>query len=94
MKAQGWYADPYGVHEDRYFSDGQPTKLVRDAGIESYDPPPPRPPDVEPDELAPSSRAYGGDSHRDDDPAARPASYDQEAAFYAVQQVLARNAPK
>jgi hypothetical protein len=30
MKAQGWYRDPYLVHEDRYFSDGQPTKLVRD----------------------------------------------------------------
>ena len=30
MKAQGWYRDPYLVHEDRYFSDGQPTKRVRD----------------------------------------------------------------
>jgi hypothetical protein len=32
MKAQGWCRDPYLVHEDRYFSDGQPTKLVRDGG--------------------------------------------------------------
>jgi hypothetical protein len=38
--AQGWYADPFGVHEHRYLSDGEPTKLVRDAGVESYDPPP------------------------------------------------------
>jgi hypothetical protein len=38
--AQGWYLDPYGVHEHRYFSGGRPTKLVRDDGAESYDPPP------------------------------------------------------
>jgi hypothetical protein len=36
----GWYRDPYGVHEDRYFSQGFPTKLVRDHGVETYDPPP------------------------------------------------------
>ena len=30
------------VHEDRYFSQGFPTKLVRDRGVESYDPPPGR----------------------------------------------------
>jgi hypothetical protein len=90
MKAQGWYHDPYGVHEGRYFSDGRPTKLVRDCGIESYDPPPPRPPDVEPDEMTPSSPAYGSDPRRADDPA-RSAAYDKDAAFNAVQQVLARN---
>jgi len=39
-EAQGWYHDPYGQHEDRYFSAGQPTKLVRDAGQESYQEPP------------------------------------------------------
>jgi hypothetical protein len=38
--AQGWFLDPYEVHEDRYFSDGRPTKLVRDGGVESYDLPP------------------------------------------------------
>jgi len=39
--AWGWYPDPYRVHEERYISaDGRPTKLVRDAGRESYDPPP------------------------------------------------------
>jgi hypothetical protein len=42
--AQGWYRDPYLVHEDRYFSAGEPTKLVRDGGIEDYDPPPDGPP--------------------------------------------------
>ncbi len=40
---QGWYWDPFRRHEDRYFSDGRPTKLVRDAGRESFDPPPDSP---------------------------------------------------
>lgn len=42
-RAQGWYQDPYLVHEDRYFSAGTATKLVRDGGRESYDPPPEAP---------------------------------------------------
>ena len=37
---QGWQADPFGLHEKRYFSSGQPTKLVRDGDAESYDEPP------------------------------------------------------
>lgn len=39
--AWGWHPDPYGIHQERYISaDGEPTKLVRDDGRESYDPPP------------------------------------------------------
>jgi hypothetical protein len=30
MNPRSGYHDPYGVDEDRYFFDGQPTKLVRD----------------------------------------------------------------
>ena len=37
---QGWATDPFGLHEARYFSAGQPTKLVRDGGVESFDEPP------------------------------------------------------
>jgi hypothetical protein len=37
---QGWYEDPFHLHEARYFSAGRPTKLVRDGGRESYDEPP------------------------------------------------------
>ena len=40
MKAEGWYRDPYGLHEERWFSDGTATSLVRDARVESKDPPP------------------------------------------------------
>jgi hypothetical protein len=37
---QGWFADPFRLHDQRYFSAGQPTKLVRDGSVESYDEPP------------------------------------------------------
>lgn len=40
MKAEGWYVDPYGLHDARWFSEGTPTSLVRDVGVESHDPPP------------------------------------------------------
>jgi hypothetical protein len=40
-KLQGWQADPFGLHEARYFSAGRPTKLVRDGAVEYYDEPPP-----------------------------------------------------
>ncbi len=39
--AWGWHHDAYGIHEERWISvDGEATKLVRDGGQESYDPPP------------------------------------------------------
>jgi len=37
---QGWCADPFQLHEERYFSSGRPTKLVRDGKLESYEDPP------------------------------------------------------
>ena len=40
MTAQGWYKDPFSVHDERWFSDGHATSLVRDQGTESNDPPP------------------------------------------------------
>lgn len=36
----GWYSDPYARHAARWFSNGNPTKLVRDGGVTSYDDPP------------------------------------------------------
>jgi hypothetical protein len=39
--AWGFHPDPFRIHQERYLSaEGLPTKLVRDDGIESYDPPP------------------------------------------------------
>jgi hypothetical protein len=40
VNAEGWYLDPYGLHVDRWFSDGHPTGLVRDDGVTSQDQPP------------------------------------------------------
>ena len=67
MQAQGWYRDPYLVHEDRYFSAGQPTKLVRDGGAESYDPPPAGPPKTELVEVSQAEPGNGSDLSRADD---------------------------
>jgi hypothetical protein len=39
-RLQGWQADPFGLHEARYFSAGLPTRLVRDGTAECYDEPP------------------------------------------------------
>jgi len=39
-RPQGWYADPFGAHESRWFSQGTPTSLVRDGRAEAQDPPP------------------------------------------------------
>jgi hypothetical protein len=43
VQAEGWYKDPYRIHEDRWYSDGAPTALVRDGEAEAHDPPPPQP---------------------------------------------------
>jgi hypothetical protein len=48
MVAEGWYRDPYGRHEARWYSVGTPTDLVRDGANESQDAPPE---DVEPGPL-------------------------------------------
>jgi hypothetical protein len=40
MTPEGWYCDPFGCHQHRWFSSGWPTDLVRDAGHESHDAPP------------------------------------------------------
>jgi hypothetical protein len=44
MEAEGWYHDPYERHDERWYSNGKPTALVRDAKVESKDPPPSDPP--------------------------------------------------
>jgi len=40
MHAEGWYLDPFGIHAQRWFSDGRPTRLVCDDAVESQDDPP------------------------------------------------------
>ena len=75
VRAQGWYRDPYGVHEDRYFSAGTPTKLVRDNGQESYDPLPDCPlpdGDLIPAQSAGSEAEPWSDLERADQPEPTP----------------------
>ena len=48
---EGWFTDPYGVHEARWLSAGRPTKLVRDGEVESYDDPPDGPFVAEPQRI-------------------------------------------
>jgi hypothetical protein len=67
VKAQGWYKDPYLVHEDRYFSADRPTKLVRDDGIEAYDPPPPGPPKAQLVEVPDAETTSVGELRRADE---------------------------
>jgi hypothetical protein len=65
----GWQPDPFGLHELRYFSQGSPTKLVRDDGVEGYDEPPgeedrtPRAPELLAQAVAPP---LGGQQWRPD----------------------------
>ena len=40
MALDGWHLDPLGIHEERLFKQGQPTPLVQDGGVDSYDEPP------------------------------------------------------
>ncbi len=40
MREEGWYLDPFHLHEARWISDRVPTALVRDGGVEDQDPPP------------------------------------------------------
>jgi hypothetical protein len=70
---EGWYTDPFALHEARWLSDGQPTKLVRDAGIESYDEPPNRPPVQDPVRIEPDPRSFSpADLLRADDAESNP----------------------
>ena len=57
---EGWYTDPYGRHEARWFSDGTPTKLVRDRGVESYDKPPDEEPSHKAERIEPEVARHGG----------------------------------
>jgi hypothetical protein len=71
MNEEGWYSDPYQLHEHRWFSDGTPSALVRDQGTTSQDPPPNTPYLEEPTliDAAPSLAAddlrRGGEVERD-----------------------------
>jgi hypothetical protein len=87
--AEGWYRDPYALHEDRWMSQGQPTKLVRDDGIECYDPPPDLPlPDVLVPVTAGTSASSGDSDLRRSDDAGQEDPYSTKRAGQAVLDAL------
>ena len=77
--AEGWYKDPYRIHDDRWFSDGMATSLVRDGEIESRDPPPDGPIPTELVRSETSQASDGSDLRRADD-AEREAPDDRSGA--------------
>lgn len=85
QQAEGWFRDPYHIHQDRWMSAGQPTKLVRDGQAESYDPPPDLPlPDVlMPVGSAEEEPASGSDLRRADEACDEP-PYSAQKARRAV----------
>jgi hypothetical protein len=87
QQAEGWYRDPYQIHDDRWMSAGLPTNVVRDGGRESYDPPPDRP--LPEGDLVPSGQAAGeatdeSDLRRADDANANSGPYDPAKARSAA----------
>jgi len=67
VKEEGWYTDPYRLHEARWFSDGTPTALVRDAGVTSKDPPPDTPYLDQPTPVAEKATLAADELRRADD---------------------------
>jgi hypothetical protein len=85
VEAEGWYRDPYGIHDARWISGGRPTNLVRDDGIETRDEPPPLPitePLVESTDMHP--RPGEGDVRRADDGATGSKPFSRQALVDAV----------
>jgi hypothetical protein len=89
---EGWYLDPFKVHEARWFSDGTPTALVRDRdGVESYDQPPST---TFQGDLTPVSEnvAGGGDDLlRADEENPDDHIYDPNAAFPLVRDTFSES---
>lgn len=57
VREEGWYRDPYELHEARWYSVGRPTELVLDHGQEGRDPPPQGSPPQAPKPLPGSMNA-------------------------------------
>jgi hypothetical protein len=86
MHEEGWYKDPYGRHESRWISDGTPTALVRDAGVESQDPPPDEPITVGMERVAEATDVGSSDLKRADDAEGRV--FDPQAMIDAAEESI------
>jgi hypothetical protein len=84
---EGWYTDPYAKHDARWMSQGNPTKLVRDGTVESYDDPPSGPYSRVPEPIEPSGPSNPDDVRRADELEAGE-HYDPQRARRAVEDVF------
>jgi hypothetical protein len=75
---EGWYVDPYRLHEARWISAGTPTALVRDGNVEAQDPPPNTPYAGPLEELAETPAKGGDDLLRADEADSRSFDPDRE----------------
>jgi len=80
VAAEGWYRDPYGIHQDRWFSAGTPTSLVRDQGVEGHDDPPDHPPPGPPVEIPDVDEFPEDDFRRADGAEANDEHYERRKA--------------
>lgn len=77
--AEGWYRDPYQIHQDRWFSAGTPTALVRDHGVEGHDEPPGYPPPAPPGEIPATDQFPADDLRRADEKEATGGESERES---------------
>jgi hypothetical protein len=88
---EGWYTDPYARHEARWLSDGEPTKLVRDGAVQTYDEPPAGPTVAEPVRLEDDPISTGGQDLLRADSAEADDSYDASKAKMAALDALGQD---
>lgn len=86
LSMEGWYTDPYQRHEARWMSQGTPTSLVRDGGIEGSDPVTDEPFKVTPVRIEAEGPGDGSDRRRADD-AQTELPYDASEASRAATDV-------
>jgi hypothetical protein len=79
---EGWYTDPFARHEARWLSDGTPTTLIRDDGVEGHDEPPDGPFVQEAERIEPAPAR--SDTLRRADDAERAGDFDPEKLVRAA----------
>jgi hypothetical protein len=92
MAEEGWYHDPYGLHEARWISDGAPTALVRDNGVESDDDPPTTPFVRALEPFEGTAKGNGGDLRRADD--AERIGFDPRTTVRTAFDAMERKGPR
>ena len=86
---EGWCTDPFGRHEARWMSQGTPTDLVRDGGVEGRDRAPDEPFTTAPQRIEATAAGDGAHLARADD-AQRHAPFDPVRAVRAGQDAVNR----